>query len=41
LLEEGTSLRKDVPKQGHYEELADEEKTTIYTKITFRVKAKK
>jgi hypothetical protein len=31
-LEERTSLRKDAPKQANYEELAYDEKTTIYTK---------
>jgi hypothetical protein len=31
-LEERTSLRKDAPKQANYEELANDEKTTIYTK---------
>jgi hypothetical protein len=34
-LEERTSLRKDAPKQANYEELAYDEKTTIYTKTAF------
>jgi hypothetical protein len=35
-LEERTSLRKDAPKQANCEELAYDEKTTIYTKAAFR-----
>jgi hypothetical protein len=31
-IQERTSLRKDAPKQANYEELAYDEKTTIYTK---------
>jgi hypothetical protein len=34
-LEERTSLRKDAPKQANYEELAYDDKTSIYTKTAF------